>query len=200
MKLIKTIIVFLAISAVLVLPVLAQEEAPGASPAMQKGNAGAEVTIEVFNDYQCPMCATFNGKLKAVEEKYPDTVLVTYRNYPLMQIHKHAFEAAAAVESAGRQGKVFEMMDLLYGRQAKWSNLDSTTRTFRTYAKKIGLDLDVFASDLESEDVKSRIELDIARGNSLKISGTPTVCLNGKIISLSEYPDLEEFIKKAVVK
>lgn len=176
--------------------VLAQEEAPGAYPALQKGNPGALIKLEVFNDYQCPTCASFNIPLSAIAAKYPDTVLIIFRNYPLMQIHKHAYAAAHAVEAAGKQGKAFEMMDRLYERQSRWSAVGSTDRAFRNYAKKIGLDLEMFAADLESEDVKSRIDLDIARGRSLKLSGTPSIFLDGELLTFLEVGALEETIEK----
>ncbi len=88
---------------------------------MWKGNPGAKVRIEVFNDYQCPSCAAFDEKLDDVLEKYPNDVLVVFRIFPLVMLHKRATAAAKAVEAAGLQGKFREMMRLIYKNQGKWS-------------------------------------------------------------------------------
>ncbi|HEX9963234.1 MAG TPA: thioredoxin domain-containing protein, partial [Pyrinomonadaceae bacterium] len=96
-----------------------QETKEGANPAWQKGNSGARVKIEVFNDYQCPTCAAFDQNLDDILRKYPNEVLIIFRNFPLTGTHRNAMAAAKAVEAAGKQGKFWEMMRLVYKNQAK---------------------------------------------------------------------------------
>lgn len=134
--------------------------------------------------------------LKAIEDKFPDTVLITYRTYPLTQIHKHAYQASLAVEAAGKQGKFREMMDLLYERQAKWSVVNSTDRAFRNYAKRLGLDVEQFLGDMASEEVKNRVEQDIERGKYIKLTGTPSIFVDGEPLEFSRFPELEVIIRK----
>jgi protein-disulfide isomerase len=178
--------------------VFAQTEPTGADPALTKGRADAAVKIEVFNDYQCPTCAVFDKRLRAIRKKYPRQVQIVYRHYPLTQIHKHAYSAALAVEAAGKQGRFAEMMGILYRNQNKWANFTSTKRTFRNYAKRIGLNIRRFNRDLKSEEVGSRVEADLRRAQSLNLTSTPSIFLNGKLLTFTEQEQLEEMVAKAV--
>ena len=187
--------IFITVSAV-----FAQTEPTGADPALTKGRADAPVKIEVFNDYQCPTCAVFDKRLRAVHNKYPRKVQIIYRSYPLTMIHKHAQAAALAVEAAGKQGRFAEMMGILYRNQSKWANFNSTTRTFRNYAKRIGLNIRRFNRDIKSEQVSSRVEADHKRALSLNLTSTPSIFLNGKLLTFAEQGQLEEMVAKALDK
>src|SRR3712207_516777 len=112
---------------------LAQEAGRGAEPPHVSGRPGAPVTVEVFNDYQCPPCAFFNEAIKKAEAAYGDRVAFVFRNYPLQAIHKNALAAAKAAEAAAAQGKFRQMIDLLYERQPEWSDLGDVDGKFASY-------------------------------------------------------------------
>ena len=107
------------------------------------GSKSPKVTIIEYGDFQCPGCSQASPALKAVTEKYKDHVQLIFRNNPLSSIHPNALAAAAAVESAGFQGKYWEMHDKVYTEQNSWQSLDGTERTnyFVTTAQGLGLDV-----------------------------------------------------------
>jgi protein-disulfide isomerase len=191
----KSFTVCLLICLFCIYKIAAQEEQLGANPAHQFGNPNAKYKIEVFVDFQCPTCATFNKKLNALKEKYPDDILIIFRNFPLT-VHDKAFLAAKVAESAGKQDKFWEMYNLLLQNQEKWSKSNSAESIFVKYAKKLHLDIRVFKADLESEEVTKRINLDLARTRFLKLNSTPTVFINGKELSFEEQSNIEEIISK----
>jgi len=170
----------------------------GAIPAWDKGDLNAPVMIEVFNDYQCPPCARFNKELKGIEAKYKSSVRVVFRNFPLTRIHKNALSAAEAAEAAGLQGKFIEMIDLLYDKSEQWHDSDGAGRLFTSYALELGLNVNRFASDMNSEEVRERIRLDVKRAESLDVMGTPTVLINGKDVDVSSYENVHRAIKAAL--
>jgi predicted DsbA family dithiol-disulfide isomerase len=88
------------------------------------------------------------------------------------------------------------MYNLLLENQEKWSKSNSAENIFTKYAQKLGLDIEVFKADLESESVMERINLDLARTRFLELSSTPTVFLNDKKLSFEEQSDIEEIISK----
>lgn len=178
----------------------AQSLETGAKSSWTKGRQNAKVVIEVFNDYECPACAIFNGKLKIVEEKFPDDLQIVFRHFPLVNIHKQAMLAAQAVEAAGMQGKFREMSDLIFKKQQEWKVEESTQDAFVDYAKNLGLNVQTFKSDLESQKVKDRISADLDRGKTLNLKGTPTVFLNGKELNFPELDELEKLVKKDLSK
>lgn len=86
-----------------------------------KGAAQPLVLIEEYSDFQCPACGSMYPLLKENVEANIDTTALVYKHFPLTQIHPFADIAARAAEAAGKQGKFWEMHDLLFERQGDWS-------------------------------------------------------------------------------
>jgi protein-disulfide isomerase len=156
------------------------------------GNKG--VTLIEYGDLQCPACKSYYPLLKEVKKEYGDDITFTFRHFPLIQIHNHAYLAARAAEAAGLQGKFFEMHDLLYESQDSWSALPDPTETFESYATQLNLDLEKFKIDMFSEQVSATINADLEEAKSVGAESTPTFVINGE--KLEENPrDLESFKK-----
>ena len=141
------------------------------------GDSNAPVKIVEFADMQCPACRSAQPILKSVLEKHKDQIYFVFRHYPL-STHKNARAAAKAVEAASAQGKIWEMVDLLYTKQPEWSEKSNPEDLFAGYAQELGLDVEKFKTDLdESYDI---IDRDFADGNKLSVSSTPTFFINGE--------------------
>ena len=153
----------------------------GAQPAHIKGAENAVVTLEEFGDFQCPPCANFHEEIKTLQEEYGSKLRVVYRHFPLSS-HKNAFQAAQASESAALQGKFWEMQNLLFERQNEWSESDNPREVFINYARSLNLDETKFVQDMDLPQVKERIQSDKERGDSVNISATPTLFVNGEEI------------------
>ena len=141
------------------------------------GDPNAPVKIVEFADMQCPACRSAQPIIKSVLEKHKDQIYFVFRHYPL-STHKNARAAAKAVEAASLQGKIWEMVDLLYTKQPEWSEKSNPEDLFAGYAQELGLDVEKFKTDLdESYDI---IDRDFADGNKLSVSSTPTFFINGE--------------------
>jgi protein-disulfide isomerase len=119
------------------------------------------------------------GKL---EKDYGRRLRVVFRHYPL-PMHSHAIEAALAAEAAGSQGRFWEMHDLLYKNQAAWSKASDPAgagQFFTAYARSLGLDVERFAKDSNSDEVKARIFWEGQLGVSRGVTKTPTLLINGR--------------------
>ena len=104
------------------------------------------VLIE-YSDFQCPACKAYYPVVSKIADELGTKVQVVYRNYPLSQLHKNARTAASAAEAAGKQGKFWEMHDVLFINQEKWSESKDVKRDFSAYAKAIGLSVEQFTQD-----------------------------------------------------
>jgi protein-disulfide isomerase len=146
-----------------------------------RGSADAPVTLEEFGDFQCPPCGRLAGPLQEIEKDYGTRLRVIFRNFPFA-IHEHAREAAWAAEAAGLQGHFWEMHDLLYREQANWSKTKDVQPLFTSYAGILGLDLDRFKKDMDSEEVKEKVESDQKKGEALGVKNTPTIFINNQSV------------------
>lgn len=143
------------------------------------GNASASVRFVEYSDFQCPACYAYQGMLKEVMKEYGDRVVFIFRHYPLTQIHQHADLAARVAEAAGKQGKFWEMHDVLFENQKVWSPMLSVMNTFEEYASGLGLDLEKLRADIESDAVRKEVASDYQRGARAGVTGTPSFFVNG---------------------
>ncbi len=155
------------------------------------GNSAAKVTLVEYGDFQCPACGAYAPIVKQLTKDYEQKIKFVFRNFPLYQIHPNAEPAARAAEAAGRQGKYWDMLDLIYGNQSKWAETGNAAETFASYAKSLNLDMNKYSSDLNSDAVSKKITDDYQSGISSGVNGTPTFFLNGKTIQNPR--SLEEF-------
>ena len=86
-------------------------------------------------------------------------VRFAYRHFPLPQ-HKNAKLATTVAEAAGKQGKFWEMHDLIFQNQSDWSEEKNAAVIFAQYAQDLQLDLAKFQTDIVSEEIKAKIEND----------------------------------------
>ena len=161
---------------------------PGAEPAHVLGPATAPAKLEEFGDFECPPCGMFHPILVQMHAEFGDQLQITFREFPLVPTHQHALAAASAAEAAGLQGKFWEMHDLLYEHQNDWKKEFDVRPVFEAYAKQIGLDVDRYNRDVNSDAVAQRIFMDGKRGHSLGVKGTPTVFLNGHEVPFDSLP------------
>jgi protein-disulfide isomerase len=142
------------------------------SPA--RGPDDAPVTIVEFADFECPFCQRIAPELDALWEKRKTTVRFVYKFMPL-SMHPHGEIAARAAIAAQAQGKFWEMHHLLF---ANGEHLDDAA--LQGYAASIGLDVDRFRADLQSDATKARLDADRKLGDKLQVKGTPTIFINGR--------------------
>lgn len=154
------------------------------------GAKNAKVILVEFSDYECPACGAVHPVIKQLLEKYKDKIRFVYRHFPLPQ-HSDAEIAAYASESAGNQGKFWEMHDKLFENQKNLKKED-----ILKYAKELKLDLEKFQKNWESPEVKQKVTDDIAAGNKLGITQTPTFFLNGIKLDNFSVEEIEKIISR----
>lgn len=161
------------------------------APGSQNNNAGQTsnhvqgagkkgVTFVEYGDFQCPACGEYYPIVEQVRRLYGDDITFQFRNFPLVQVHQNAMAAHRAAEAAGKQGKFWDMYNALYSQQQTWSSAGNVSLIFESFAKQLGLNVDQFRKDYQSEAVNNTINADIKEGQGLGITGTPTFFINGK--------------------
>lgn len=165
-----------------------------------RGQGKKGVTVVEYGDFECPGCGSYYPVLKQLESEYGDDVAFQFRNFPLPN-HQNAYAAHRAAEAAHKQGKFFEMHDLLYENQTAWHakagiSTAQAAQIFEGFASQLGLNLEQFKADVASEEVSAIINADIKAGKDHGFTGTPSFLINGD--KLDKLPATPEEFKKLI--
>lgn len=164
-----------------------------------KGDENAEIKVIEYADFQCPGCASFASLVSQLieDEEIEQTLSVTFRHFPLTNIHPFAVRASVAAEAAAQQDKFWEMHDLLFASQSSWSSaedLEEATEMFIELAEVIdGIDVEQFRADLESEALVERVQLDNNEARAMNLPGTPSIFVNGELLDIDTVASYEDF-------
>jgi protein-disulfide isomerase len=157
-------------------------------PERMRGNPQAPVMMVEFSDFQCPFCRRVQPTINALLEKYPHQLALSYRDYPLVELHPMAHISAQAARCAGAQGKFWEYHNALFGFTGQ-----PTRETLGKFAADLQLDGKAFASCLDSGSQKQAVDADFQAGTRAGVNSTPVFFING--IYLSGAQPLEDFIR-----
>lgn len=161
---------------------IAEPEAPVFDIATEgypsKGAADAAITLVEFADYQCPHCKDAVAVVKRILERYPDSVRVVYRDFPVNSsgISRKVAEAAAC---ADEQDKFWDFHALAFERQDFLKAIKPTQ-----LAEEAGLDMEAFQRCYADAETAERVAESLAEAEYLGLTGTPTFFVNGvKVLS-----------------
>ncbi len=155
---------------------------------LRKDQLGAadlqKVVIVDFFDLECAHCRHNHELLRQLQERRPNQVELVHRHFPLdtscnevvpASIHPNACRAAEAAECAGLQGKLEEMLDVMFANQGQLF-----VENLARLAAKAGLDKVQFQSCLDEHKTLPRILEDCRAGAKLEITSTPTTFVQGR--------------------
>ncbi|MCA9541009.1 MAG: thioredoxin domain-containing protein [Myxococcales bacterium] len=157
------------------------EVALGDSPG--RGPADAAVVVVEFSDFECPYCKRLSESLKAVAEAEPGLVRYYFKHFPMDNacnatiqgpMHQDACRAATAMVCANRQGRGFELHDLMFKNQQALGR-----EALKGYAAQVGIDAETFDACLDDPSALEEVKRDIAQGVELGVKGTPMWFANG---------------------
>ena len=157
------------------------------------GKNTKKVTLVEYGDFQCPACGQYHPIVKQLVSQYENDIQFQFRNFPLQTIHPNARASARAAEAAGKQGKYWEMHNMLYEKQSEWTESSNAKAIFQNYAKQLNLNSTKFDTDFASDDVNSIISADYNEGVKLGVNATPSFFVQGKKIQNPQ--TLDEFKK-----
>ncbi|WP_321515095.1 thioredoxin domain-containing protein [Marinifilum fragile] len=151
------------------------------------GPVDAPVSMVVYSDFQCSMCAMFGKSFTELIKCNEGRLNIRYKYFPLSSscnpiakydMHPNACEAARAAQAAHQQGMFWSYHDSLFNQNLN----DVEPDVFIHIANSLKLNLEQFNHEFNSETCQQKIAGDIQEGVNLKLDGTPSVFLNGKRI------------------
>ena len=129
-------------------------------------------------------------------QAYPSDVNFVYKQFPLpATMHPNAMNASKAAVAAGKQGKFWEMHDIMFK-----NNRELTYDKLKEYAGQIGLDVARWEKDFASPEVQAQIDKEMAEGRAADVQGTPTFFVNGKRLGNRSLDGFKQMIDEAKAK
>lgn len=154
------------------------------------GSLLAPVSIVLYGDYECSICARNLPWINELLNEFKSSVVFAFRHFPLTHIHPHSAIAAVAAEAAASYGKFWPMHNLLLKNFYHLSG-----ETIIELASQIGLDPDKFMQDLEKNEYMDGIISDILEAEESGVDTSPTFFLNGtKLSGIVNYDSLKDDI------
>lgn len=158
----------------------AEERAEIENSGISKGNADASVTIVEFSEYECPFCQRYiEGAYAQIWTEYGDQIRYIFHDYPL-PFHQNAQETAEAARCAGEQDDYWGYHDLLFANRDDWAEETDPTDVLEGFASDLGLDSGQFSDCLSSGKYAQAVKDDLALGQKVGVSGTPSFFINGR--------------------
>jgi protein-disulfide isomerase len=145
------------------------------------GSEDAPVTIYLYEDLQCPVCARFT------RDTFPDLVRsyvepgeVKVVSEPIAVLGPDSVPAAKAALSAGEQNRYWEYSTLFFLNQGRENSGYVTDEFLTNIAEKTqGLDVNRWNETRESDAVQSELDSAQASEQDEGIEGTPTIVVSG---------------------
>jgi protein-disulfide isomerase len=149
------------------------------------GAESPKVTIVEFADYQCFQCRKMHFYLRELAARHPGEIRIVHRHYPMDSefnfvvpepFHVGSGQMALLALHAEAKGKFWEMNDLLYVLGGRGRSID-----IAEVAGAVGIDDRELAAAVGHPFYRDRLNLDIRQGMKLRILGTPTYVIDGKV-------------------
>jgi protein-disulfide isomerase len=173
------------------------------------GKAGAKpVTVVLYEDFQCPICKSFeeaNGAFLDQQVK-AGKITIQYRPFAFLNTSANdnysnrAASAGICVYEKGGAAAFKEFHDILYANQPPEGGTGLPDATLNSYAKQAGAT--GLTSCINSEKYVPWVKKAKTKGSDDKVSGTPTIRINGKNVSgagdtVPQIADLQKAITAA---
>jgi len=168
------------------------------------GAKDAKVTIVEFLDPECESCAAFHPIMKKALKDYEGQAKLVIRYMPL---HPNSLSAATFLEAAGEQGKYWEAQDYLFQKQPEWGTKHGPTHgapqpnvnvLFKQYAADLKLDIEKMNAAYAQNKFAEKLNRDKKDGETLGVSKTPTIFVNGMKLPRLDDTSLRFLINEAL--
>jgi protein-disulfide isomerase len=149
------------------------------------GSANAPVTLEVYADYQCPVCSRFDREeLASLKASFIDTGIlrIVAKDIAILGApgaRDESLELAVGARCAADQGKFWAYHDLVYWNQQRENKGDYTAEFVSAIANRAGVNLSTWKDCVDGKEARAAVQAASAAALAAGINSTPTIVLNG---------------------
>jgi protein-disulfide isomerase len=172
---------------------LLKERADG--PA--RGPAGRDLLVVEFSDLQCPHCKDAQPIMDQIATDFPQAHVV-FENFPLVDIHPQAFQAAAeglCVRKARGDEAFYKYVQAVFDTQGALTAADGQA-TLDAAVTKAGGDPAATTACSKTQPIVDAVNASIQLGKDVGVDSTPILYINGYPLPVGNVP--YEVLKKII--
>jgi protein-disulfide isomerase len=147
--------------------------APVSSKDHVRGSPLAKVTLVGYGDFTCPDCAKAYRTVKKIQAEMGSRLRYVFRSFSQAPLDVESEGPAEAAESAGAQGKFWEIHDRMFENQGASDQLQ-----LAKHAKAVGLDAGQFQQDMRGHVHLAKLRLAREGGVRSGVVQVPTFFIN----------------------
>jgi protein-disulfide isomerase len=164
------------------------------------GSPDAPVTIDLYEDFQCPACETWGRTVfpsLAANELKAGTVRIVFHDMAFLGPESVA--AGRAAYAAAQQHRFWDMWATLYSNQGRENSGAFSRDRLVAMAGRLGLDVARFETDMDSAASQAAVDASRSDAAQIGVSSTPTLIVGGQaIVGVQAYADLAVVVAAAV--
>lgn len=167
-------------------PVVLPASATGPDNAIVVGKADAPVTLDFYEDFQCPACGSLESTTGSTISDLIDSGDIKINYHVMSFLGDESKRAANASAAAANEGKFKEFHDALFADQPEEHTGGYQTDTLIQKGASVGLTSDAFVSavrDGKYDGYVAKVDEDASRSG---VTSTPTVLVDGKQLSADQ--------------
>ncbi len=170
------------------------------------GKADAPVTLEVWSDFQCPVCGQFARTVESgLVGTYvtPGTLRIVHHDAAFQgakssSSYDESVEAAAGARCAADQGAYWPFHDWVFANQDGENKGAFATTRLTSLASAAGLDVTAWKACVATGTEQAAARSETAQALAAGVNATPTMRLNGQtIVGLRSVAELGALIEAA---
>ena len=168
------------------------------SDGLVLGRADAPVTIDLYEDFQCPACQRWGMTVfptLAGNELASGRARIVFHDYAFLG--PESFDAARAGYAALQQGHFWDMWATIYANHGQENSGALARDKLLAMANALGLDVDRFRADMDSADATSALDASNAHARDAGVASTPTIVVGGRLMVGAGYPEIAAAIVAA---
>jgi protein-disulfide isomerase len=147
--------------------------APVGSEDHVRGSPLAKVTLVGYGDFTCKECAKSYRTVKKIQAEMGSRLRYVFRSFAESPVDRKSEKAAEAAESAGAQGRFWEIHDRMFENQGAADQLE-----LAKHAEAVGLDARQFRKDMRGHVHLARIRVVRKGGVRSGVAQVPTFFIN----------------------
>lgn len=152
------------------------------------GRADAPVTLEVYEDFQCPICARYALTVEpdlVASYVVPGTLRIVHHDIAILGNRTPDDEskiAAVGASCAADQGRYWDYSHWIYANQDGENNGGFTRDRLTRIAEAAGVDVTDFPACLDAQDRVIAVAQTTGDAGTRGINSTPTMAINGQLL------------------